>query len=114
MAGMLIIDGIKVGHLVHVTGACLGAILMWLILAIIGMYQVGTCWTDWPDAFAPVPVGSIIQTTLARPNLIESKQRAKGKLVCGDRRRTQLPWMKRWPGRLALPPKLRPRSQRSC
>ena len=41
MAGMVIIDGIKVGNLVHVTGACLGATLMWLILAIIGMYQVG-------------------------------------------------------------------------
>ena len=59
MAGMVIIDGIKVGHLVHVTGACLGATLMWLILAIIGLYQVGQLdgWigqiNSLPPAFIP-------------------------------------------------------------
>ena len=40
LAGLVVIDGVKVGHLAHVAGACLGAAFAWIVLSAIGHYQV--------------------------------------------------------------------------
>ncbi len=41
LAGLAAVEGAKVGHLLHIAGACLGSLACWSLLLVIKAVKVG-------------------------------------------------------------------------